>query len=258
MIGHTERFTGRVGEYARYRRAYPAEALLRWVREHTGMTAAWPVVDVAAGTGMLTEVWLSHGNPVTAVEPNAEMRAACVTLRERWPRLRVVEGTAEASGLPAGEAAMLTAGRAFHWFDLIRAAAEFRRVLQPDGWVVLVSSGRKRDESERGRTFEALLLEHGTDREYGGRRRLREAGAGVFLRDLGQPASYGRAAFEEARTVGLEEFRGMVQSVSCAPLAGDPRYAGMQRALEAFFARWSTGGTMDWAEECVVEAAQVQ
>ena len=231
--------------------------MLCWLREHTGMTSTWPVVDVAAGTGMLTEVWLRNGNPVTALEPNAEMRAACQHLQVHWPKLRVVAGTAEATGLPAGQAAMVTAGRAFHWFEPISTAVEFRRVLASGGWVVLVSSGRKREDGERGREFESILLEHGTDQEYGVRRRLRETGAGVFLRELGQPASYGRAAFEEARTVRLEEFRGMVQSVSSAPLAGDARYAGMQQALERFFARWSNGGSMDWPEECVVEAARV-
>ena len=231
--------------------------MLGWLREHTGMTAAWPIVDVAAGTGMLTEVWLSSDNPVTAVEPNAEMRVACEVLRARWPGLRVVEGTAEATGLPTGEAAMVTAGRAFHWFEPVATAAEFGRVLAPGGWVVLVSSGRRKDDGERGRDFEQMLLEHGTDREYVVRRRAREAGWGEFLRGLGRPESYGRVAFEEAWEMGLEEFRGVVQSLSCAPLAEDARYPAMQRAMEAFFLRWSEGGKLRWAEECVVEAGQV-
>ncbi len=257
MNAHTERFTGRVEEYARYRRAYPAEAMLHWLREHTGLTAMWPIVDVAAGTGMLTEVWLANGNPVTSVEPNSEMRTMCEGLRARWPELRVVPGTAESMGLASGEAAMVTAGRAFHWFEPVAAGVEFRRVLRPAGWVVLVSSGRKRDDGERGREFEALMLEHGTDREYGMRRRQREAGAGVFLRGLGQPESYVKTVVEEERRMGLEEFRGMVQSVSAAPLAEDARYAGMQRALAAYFARWGQGETLLWSEECVVEAACV-
>ena len=258
MSEHTERFSGRVEEYVRFRRAYPAAAIVDWLREHIGLKAAWPVVDVAAGTGMLTEVWLGNGNPVTAVEPNAEMRVACEELRERWPQLQVVGGTAEATGLLAGEAALVTAGRAFHWFEPTRAAAEFSRVLSPGGWVVLVSSGRKRDDSTRGRDFEQLLIDFGTDPDYGARRRLREAGWAGFLKGLGRPESYSRVAFEEAWPVGLEEFRGMVQSVSCAPLSGDPRYPAMQRALEAFFTRWSEAGTLPWVEQCVIEAAQVR
>lgn len=221
------------------------------------MTAGWPIVDVAAGTGMLTEVWLSSGNPVVAVEPNAEMREVCEGLRAEWPGLSVVSGTAEATGLEAGSVAMVAAGRAFHWFEPVAAAKEFRRVLAPGGWVVLVSSGRKRDDGERGRAFEQMLLEYGTDREYVVRRRAREAGWGEFLRGLGRPESYGRVAFEEAWAMSLEEFRGVVQSLSCAPLAKDARYPAMQRALAEFFSRWSDDGRLRWVEECVVEAGQV-
>lgn len=257
MSEHAGRFTGRVEEYARYRRAYPAEQMLGWLRAECGLLPEWRVADVAAGTGMLTEVFLRNGNRVTAVEPNAEMRAACSALQERWPELRLVEGTAERTGLEAGAAEMVTAGRAFHWFEPEAAAAEFRRVVVPGGWVVLVASGRKTEDSERSREFEAMLVEYGTDREYSARRRMRETGPRVFLERLSGGAAPKRVIFEEDRRVSLEELRGMVQSVSCAPLQGDVRYAGMQGALEAFFARWSEGGSLPWTETCVVEAAQV-
>ena len=85
MSGNTERFNGRVEEYVRFRAEYPAAALLGFLREACGLTLAWRVADVAAGTGMLTEVFLGNGNPVVAVEPNAEMRAVCAGLRGRWP-----------------------------------------------------------------------------------------------------------------------------------------------------------------------------
>ena len=257
MSGNTERFTGRVRAYAQYRREYPAANILGFLQTHCALQPEWRVADVAAGTGMLTQVFLTGGNTVVAIEPNAEMREVCEGLRAEWPQLSVLEGTAEATGLAAASVEMVAAGRAFHWFDPERAAAEFRRVLVPGGWVVLVSSGRKKEDTERGRAFEALLVEHGTDGEYAARRRMREAGCGDFLRGLGHPERYGRVVFEEGWRMGLEEFRGIVQSVSCAPLEGDPRYPGMQRALEDFFARWSEGGALPWAEECVVEVGQV-
>ena len=102
-----------------------------------------------------------------------------------------------------------------------------------------------------------MLLDHGTDPEYATRRRLRERGGGEFLRKLGSPGTYRQVVFEEGFEIGLEEFRGMVQSVSCAPLPGTSRYEGMRLALEAFFARWSKDGRLPWAEECVLEASAV-
>ena len=257
MSGNTERFTGRVLAYARYRREYPAAKLLSWLGKTCDLSPEWFVADAAAGTGMLTEVFLANGNPVVAIEPNAEMREVCEGLRAEWPQLNVVNGTAEATGLESGSMQMITVGRAFHWFDAKAAAEEFQRVLRPGGWVVLVSSGRKKDNSVRGCEFEQVLIKHGTDAEYGTRRRLREAGWGTFLQAMGRPESYRRVTFEEAWEMGLEELRGMVQSVSCAPLPGDARYEGMQQALEAFFTRWSDAGRLRWMEECVVETAQV-
>ena len=257
MSGNTERFSGRVKEYLRFRSAYPAEKILRWLEESCELDRSWRVADVAAGTGMLTEVFLGNGNEVVALEPNAEMRAACEGVRARWPGLQVREGTAEQTGLMSASMRMVAAGRAFHWFDPVRAAAEFERVLVPGGWVVLVSSGRKRDDSERGAALEQMMVEHGTDPEYAQRRATGLAGAAEFLRRLGHPESYAKVSFEAARQLGLEEFRGTVQSISCAPLPGDPRYPGMQAALEAFFARWSEDGVLRMVEVCSVEVGRV-
>ena len=64
--------------------------------------------------------------------------------------------------------------------------------------------------------------------------------------------------FEETCEVDLKDFRGIVQSMSCAPLVEDPRYPAMQRALETFFSQWCEDGTLRWAEECTVETAQVE
>src|ERR1700761_4051618 len=101
MAGNTERFTGRVAEYARYRERYDPQVVLPLLREWCGLTPEWTVADVGAGTGMLAEVFLANGNRVIAVEPNAEMRAACARELANEPRLEIVAGTGEATGLAA-------------------------------------------------------------------------------------------------------------------------------------------------------------
>jgi len=208
---------------------------------------------------MLTEVLLGNGNPVVAVEPNAEMRAVCGELQARWPGLAVVDGTAERTGLGAGSVEMMTAGRAFHWFEPVAAAAEFRRVLVPGGWVVLVASGRRKGGSKQEEALEQLLMEHGTDYAYVRDRYRRQERMMAFfadLRGLGGEEPV-QAEFAEVRQLGWEEFAGGVQSLSCAPLRDDARFAGMQAALEAFFARWSVGGVLRMEEVCYVNVGRV-
>ena len=260
MSGNTERFTGRVEEYARFRSGYPAAEVAGFLRGACGLTAAWRVADVAAGTGMLTEVLLGNGNAVVAIEPNAEMRAACAGLRARWPGLEVLEGTAETTGVAAGSVEMVVAGRAFHWFEPVAAAEEFRRVLVPGGWVALVSSGRRRGDSAQELELEELLMEHGTDYAYVRDRYRREDRMMAFFKDLAgvDGTAPVRAEFAAERRLTWERFAGMVQSMSVAPLREDAaRYAGMQAALAAFFARWSEEGELRMVEVCYLKAGRV-
>lgn len=119
------------GAYRRARPSYP-EAAVQWV------LAAAPgrrVVDLAAGTGKLTEVLVAAGAEVTAVEPLANMRAE---LGRALPSVRALDGSAERIPLPDGSADALFVGQAFHWFDGPAALAEIARVLVPGGGLGLV------------------------------------------------------------------------------------------------------------------------
>ena len=133
----TERFTGRADVYARYRPGYPGE-LLPYLRAACGLLPAHVIADIGSGTGKLTEVFLSHGNVVFAVEPNADMKRRAEESLAGYASFRSVDGTAEATGLAPGSVDMVSAGQAFHWFDPVRSRAEFSRIVKPRGWVMLV------------------------------------------------------------------------------------------------------------------------
>jgi SAM-dependent methyltransferase len=103
-----------------------------------GPVAGADVVDVAAGTGLLTRFLAGLGAAVTAVEPDIRMAGV---LRARSPGVRVVAGTAEALPLPDASADLVTVSSAWHWFDQRRAAGEFARVLRPGGRLVVLWNG---------------------------------------------------------------------------------------------------------------------
>jgi SAM-dependent methyltransferase len=112
--------------YARARPGYPAAAV-EWLLE------AGPgrdVVDLAAGTGKLTQVLVEAGAAVVAVEPDEGMRAA---LAGAVPGVEALAGTAEALPLPDGSADAVLVAQAFHWFDVEPACDEIARVLRPGG-----------------------------------------------------------------------------------------------------------------------------
>lgn len=114
--------------YAEHRPDYPADAV-RW-----GLPAqASAVLDLAAGTGKLTEGLLALGLEVTAVEPDPEMRAEFV---RGFPRVPAFDGTAERIPLPGASVDSVLVGQAMHWFDLEPALTEIARVLRPGGTLV--------------------------------------------------------------------------------------------------------------------------
>lgn len=125
-------------EYERGRPDYPA-ATADWIAETTGLAPGRVVVDLAAGTGKLTRQLVRSGARVIAVEPLAEMLDQLVAL---LPDVEAVIGTAEATGLPSGEASVVTAAQAFHWFATVEALAEIARVLEPAGHLALVWNRR--------------------------------------------------------------------------------------------------------------------
>lgn len=134
---NTSLFSGRVQNYIKYRPTYPP-ALIDLLVEKCGLTSSSVIADVGSGTGILTEMFLKHGNPVFAVEPNAEMRSAAEQLLGRYPNFTSVGAGAEATTIRSQSVDFVTAAQAFHWFDQAAARAEFIRILRPRGWVALI------------------------------------------------------------------------------------------------------------------------
>ena len=120
--------------YAAHRPDYPADAVTSLVGERPRR-----VLDLGAGTGLLTGVLLAAGHEVVAVDPAEPMLAE---LRARYPQVATYVGDAEAVPLPDDSVDAVVAGQAAHWFDPEPTAVQLRRVLRPGGVVGLVWNTR--------------------------------------------------------------------------------------------------------------------
>ncbi len=162
---HTQRATsfGRVADvYREARPGYPPAAV-EWALEHA---PGRDVLDLAAGTGKLTEVIAATGARVIAVEPLDGMRRELAVTVPDAVRLA---GTAERIPLDDGSVDAVLVGQAFHWFDQPRALDEMARVLRPHGAVCLIWNLRDDREEWQQRLTEILgsadLISSGTEHE---------------------------------------------------------------------------------------------
>ena len=98
------------------------------------------LVDLGAGTGLLTRALARRAGRVVAVEPDERMRAF---LRERSPGVQVVPGQGEQIPLADGAADGVFAASAWHWMDQARAVPEIARVLRDGGRLGLIWTARE-------------------------------------------------------------------------------------------------------------------
>lgn len=252
MSEHAERFTGKSSEYAQYRERYDPELILPLLREWCGLAPAWTVADIGAGTGMLGDVFRVNGNPVIAIEPNADMRTVCARLHEDDPFFRLIAATAEDTGLADGEVEMVAVGRALHWFAVEQALLEFRRILQPGGWVVVIAAGREGGGREENEAFEKLL------QNWTGNLQSTRAGYAVYER-LSEFFAGGELHHAEVggeMLLDWEALRGLTLSISHAPLPDSPSFAGFEAALGEYFERYQREGKITIATRCWVNAGR--
>jgi len=251
MIDPTTRFTTRVENYVKYRPSYPA-AIITLLETECGLTSEHIVADIGSGTGFMTELFLTHGNEVFGVEPNAEMRAAGERLLSKYPSFVSVSGTAEVTTLPNNSVDFIVAGQAFHWFNRGAARLEFKRILKTGGWVVLVWNGFRVETSAVVRGYHDLLVKYGTD--------YKEVSREIETCDieaLFSPGEFQQARFPFKQVFDFEGLKGRLLSASYAPQPGDRGYEAMIGELRAIFDANQQNGKVDFDYETEVYYGQL-
>ena len=238
----TKRFTDRVANYLRYRPRYPA-GVLDVLREETGLVPSHVVADVGSGTGFFSELPLENGNAVYGVEPNQAMRNAAEGYLAHYPEFHSVAGSAEATTLEPNSMDYVTAAQAFHWFDMPSARDEFRRILKPEGWVLLIWNERNTASSAFLAGYEEIVTQYATeDREANQRNKRKEVIDQFF-------AAYARWSLTNAQVLDYAGLEGRYLSSSHTPKPGEPNFEPMIGALKRLFDAHQKDGTVTFEYE---------
>jgi SAM-dependent methyltransferase len=231
----TQRFSDRVGDYVKYRPHYPP-ALLSWLADTILFDAARIVADIGSGTGISTELFLRSGNRVYAVEPNEAMRIKAEELLSGYSDFISINGTAEATGLPAAAVDLIVAGQAFHWFDPVRAKQEFVRIARPGAYAALIWNERLM-LSGFEKEYEELILRFAGDYKTINHKNITDPQIRAFF----HPEVFALHSFDNEQIFDLDGLKGRLLSSSYIPKGG-PGHDAMIRELEALFARHQSGG----------------
>lgn len=231
---HVNRFSGRAADYRKGRPAYP-EAVVDELERH-GLVPGGVVVDVGAGTGLASLLFLRRGYRVIAIEPNAEMRAAAVEAG-----IDARAGAGEETGLPDACADLVLAAQSFHWMDQPRAWREFERIAKPGALIALLWNNRVRSGTPFLEELEELLHRHAVDDIAWAERLERRRWPGMQ-----------EAHFANSQRVDFDALLARIASMSWMPRSGTPAHAAMAAELRALFEKHQRGGLVELPHDCVL------
>jgi SAM-dependent methyltransferase len=232
----TQRFSGRVDNYVKYRPTYP-QAIIPYLRETIHLNRKHVIADIGSGTGIFTDLLLKHGFSVTGVEPNEAMRLAGEAYLRHFHHFTSTDGRAEATGLEDHSVDLITVAQAFHWMEPASTRVEFNRILRPGGHTLLVWNVRLTDtpflkaiddlKRRRGKNYDAI---HGSHAEKNG------------IRAFFAPLDVRLKSFRHDQIMNFDGLWGQLLSSSYMPTEGEPGYDDTFRELGEIFQRYQENG----------------
>ena len=234
-----QRFTSRVADYVAGRPSYPRSVIDTLVAR-VGFAADWHVVDVGAGTGISSKLFLENGNTVTAVEPNDAMRTAAEQSLSTLGKFKTIAAPAEATTLPGESADLVVAAQAFHWFDRTAFATECLRLLTSRGYACLMWNDRDLS-SPFVADYEKICEAYASDYSRVGHRKMdsEPLAESWFLNE-----GYFAAELPNPQTATWDVIEARIASSSYMPQRGGADYDPMRRDLRAAFDRHQQNGVV--------------
>lgn len=200
------------------------------------------IADIGAGTGILTKMLLPIASRVQAVEPNAEMRAAAERDLSSQTGFQSINGTAETTTLPDSSVDLITAGQAFHWFDIPKTRAEFTRILKPEGQVALIWNERLADTTPFLVAYDTLLKTNSTDYDQVNHSRIDHAAIERFF----SPGSFEEVTFTNEQRFDYNGLAGRALSSSYVPNQDHPRHTQFFEILHQIFEAHAEKGAVEF------------
>lgn len=228
LLEPKKRFSSRVDNYVKYRPHYPDE-IIKYLKDRRILREDSVIADIGSGTGILTELFLNNGNIVYGVEPNHEMRKAGERYLKKHSNFISINGSAEHTNLKKSSIDLITAGQAFHWFELRKTKQEFKRIQKTNGYVVLIWN-TKYASTTFLKAYHKLIIKYGTDYEM-----VKHEAVGKEILSKFYDKGYNMKSFYNKQTLNYKSLKGRLLSSSYIPLPPHPEYKEMIGELKKIF-----------------------
>ncbi|MBF7682847.1 class I SAM-dependent methyltransferase [Acinetobacter sp. B5B] len=129
-FAHTEH----AQDYQQARPSYPKD-ITTWLQQHLKLTQQSVILDLAAGTGKFTARLHPLTKNITAVEPVSAMREV---FKQQYPKIHIIDALSHHIPLPSHQFDVIFCAQAFHWFSNIETLREMKRLLKPQGDLILI------------------------------------------------------------------------------------------------------------------------
>jgi SAM-dependent methyltransferase len=183
-------------DYGRYRAGFPSAFFERGAAFGAGLPGQ-RVLDLGTGTGTLARGFALRGCQVTGLDPSTALTEEAKRLdQEAGVSVQYMTAKAEQTGLPDASFDVVTAGQCWHWFDRPKAAQEVRRLLVPNGRLVIAHFDWIPLPGNVVEATEKLIERHNPEWKMGG-------GRGLYSRWLSDVAI---AGFQNIETFSFDLF----------------------------------------------------
>lgn len=225
------KFTDRADNYEKFRPSYPKAAIdhiLDLSEKKTNIIA-----DIGSGTGKLTQLLLERGQTVYAVEPNSEMRAEAEKKLGKYKNFHSLNKAAENTSIKANSVDLILCAEAYHWFDNENTRMEFKRILKPQGMVVLLWNmvGNSPYNGEIGELNSKYAKKDSLE--------VAVVSKEERVKHLFGEGNYKKLEFENNFLESYEAMLGGFLSASFAPQPGEENYIEYENGLKDVFDRYS-------------------
>jgi len=127
--------------YALYRNDLPGE-LLKTLKLRGVKLTGKKVVDLGAGTGVLSRALYKEGAEVIGIEPSKELIEEALKIDQSEGFHITYENTySEDTFLPKQTFDYVMVLRAWHWFDSAKTLQEINRIIKENGKLIIMDSG---------------------------------------------------------------------------------------------------------------------